>query len=145
MFLEPGDFWKCVDFLTYLDDGLLTFDSGLETRLGDFDVQIFALHVGGDGSAEVDIANGLRPFVRQLALLVLLLLLRFLVQTLALLWSGRRRSLAVGHLVVCSRDAERIRDAKVWMTFGCWFELVTGVQVCFQQHTPGHPDDMSNY
>lgn len=58
-----------VSCASYLDDRLLTLDGDSDLGLGQRDIHITALDVGGNRCSDVDVTNGLGPLVRELGLL----------------------------------------------------------------------------
>jgi hypothetical protein len=76
---------------TYIDEGLLALDADLEGVPADLDVQVLALVLCLDGDGDVEVLDGLVPFVRQRSLLSLLLCAGLGVGLCAL-FGGRRTS-----------------------------------------------------
>lgn len=58
---------------THIDDGVLAFDTRSKLELLDFNHEIARLHVAGNGKGDIELADGLRPLVRQAGLLFKLL------------------------------------------------------------------------
>lgn len=81
----------CGQSWTYIDDGLLAFNSDLELFLGELYYDVFAAEVGGDANRDVEVLDRLGPFVRQLGLLFCLSRAVFFVFLLALRGGGGAR------------------------------------------------------
>lgn len=96
---------------TYVNERLLAFDASLEAGLGDLHIKVFAFDVGRNRRGDIEIANSLGPFVREFALLFLLLLLCFCVKLLPLLRRGRCWSPVVGHVCVWP-DVWKLEDLR---------------------------------
>ena len=54
----------------YINDGFLALDSNTQMILGNLDVKVASLEIAGDPGGEIDILDGLHPFVGELALLL---------------------------------------------------------------------------
>lgn len=59
--------------VSYVDNGLLALDTGNELLLLDIDDEVSSLQVTRNSKVEVEVADGLRPLVRERILLRLLL------------------------------------------------------------------------
>jgi hypothetical protein len=66
------------------DDGILAFDPCFYAVLRDLDIEVFALEVGGHFNCDLEVGDSLGPFVRKLALLLLLFGFGGFVEALAL-------------------------------------------------------------
>lgn len=74
---------------TDFDNGSLPLDTGFHAVLGEFDVQVFALHVCGNRRRDVEFLDCLGPFVGKLALFFLFSCFELFVAELALRGGGK--------------------------------------------------------
>lgn len=71
---------------TYVNDRIFAFHGDFQLGLGEFDNQVASLQIAWHGYGDVEILDGLGPFVREFGLLFSLTGACLLVFLLALLW-----------------------------------------------------------